>query len=54
MRRMAHPLVDQLRFTRSEWERALEGIPEADGEIRLDPMNSIGWIVFHLAWHEQL
>ena len=50
---MAHPLVDQLRFTRSEWLRALDGIPEADAEIRLQPMNSIGWIVFHLAWHEQ-
>jgi hypothetical protein len=54
MRRMAHPLVDQLRFTRSEWLRALEGIPEADGVTRLQPMNSIGWIVSHLAWHEQL
>jgi uncharacterized damage-inducible protein DinB len=54
MRRMAHPLVDQLRFTRREWLRALDGIPEADGVIRLQPMNSIGWIVSHLAWHEQL
>jgi uncharacterized damage-inducible protein DinB len=51
---VAHPLVDQLRFTRSEWLRALEGIPEADGAQRLQPMNSIGWIVSHLAWHEQL
>jgi len=24
-----------------------------DGFRRLDPMNSIGWIVGHLAWHEQ-
>ena len=54
MRRMAHPLVDQLRFTRSEWLRALNGIPEPDGVKRLQPMNSIGWIVSHLAWHEQL
>lgn len=51
---MAHPLVDQLRFTRGEWLRALAGTPEADGVTRLQPMNSIGWIVFHLAWHEQL
>ena len=51
---MAHPLVDQLRFTRREWLRALDGVPEADGEKRLQPMNSIGWIVSHLAWHEQL
>ncbi|MBI2781732.1 MAG: DinB family protein [Chloroflexi bacterium] len=50
---MAHPLVDQLRFTRSEWLRALEGIPEADGIVRVGPMNSVSWIVFHLAWHEQ-
>ena len=50
---MVHPLVDQLRFTRSEWLRALEGIPEADGVVRLQPMNSVSWIVFHLAWHEQ-
>jgi uncharacterized damage-inducible protein DinB len=50
---MAHPLVDQLRFTRSEWLRALRGVPEADGERRILPMNSIGWIVAHMAWHEQ-
>jgi DinB family protein len=54
MRPMAHPLVDQLRFTRREWLRALDGVPEADGVKRLQPMNSIGWIVSHLAWHEQL
>jgi len=27
----------------------LDGTPEADGERRLLPMNSIGWIVGHLA-----
>jgi hypothetical protein len=50
---MAHPLVEQLRFTRAEVERALRGVPEADGSRRLAPMNSIGWIVGHLAWQEQ-
>jgi uncharacterized damage-inducible protein DinB len=50
---MTHPLVDQLRFTRSEWLRALDGVTEADASHRLLPMNSIGWIVGHLAWHEQ-
>ena len=54
MRAVAHPLVDQLRFTRREWLRALDGVPDADGVRRLQPMNSIGWIVSHLAWHEQL
>jgi hypothetical protein len=53
MRAMAHPLVDQLRFTRAEWLRALRGVPEEGGFRRLEPMNSIGWIVGHLAWHEQ-
>jgi hypothetical protein len=53
MASVAHPLVDQLRFTRSEWLRGLRGIPEADGVRRLKPMNSIGWIVGHMAWHVQ-
>lgn len=50
---MTHPLVEQLRFTRSEFRRALRGFPEADGQKRLGPMNSAGWIVGHMAWHEQ-
>ncbi len=50
---MAHPLVDQLRFTRREWLRGLEGVSEEDGARHFGPMNSIGWTVGHLAWHEQ-
>ncbi|MCI0582245.1 MAG: DinB family protein [Chloroflexi bacterium] len=50
---MTHPLVEQLRFARHEWRRGLRGVPEADGRRRLEPMNSIGWIVAHMAWHEQ-
>ena len=50
---MTHPLVEQLRFARSEWQRGLRGVPEADGLRRFEPMNSIGWIVAHMAWHEQ-
>jgi len=50
---MTHPLVDQLRFTHSEWLRALDGVSEEDAGRRLQPMNSIGWIVGHLAWQEQ-
>jgi DinB family protein len=50
---MTHPLVEQLRFARSEWLRGLRGVPEADGLRRFEPMNSIGWIVAHMAWHEQ-
>ncbi len=51
---MAHPRVDQLRFARSEWVRGLDGLSEDDGRRRLDPMNSISWMVGHLAWHERL
>jgi len=50
---MTHPLVEQLRFARYEWRRGLRGVPEEDGFRRLEPMNSIGWIVGHMAWQEQ-
>ncbi|MGB7540232.1 MAG: DinB family protein [Anaerolineales bacterium] len=51
---MTHPLVDQLRFTRSEFMRGLEGLSEADATRRLPPLNCISWNVGHLAWQEQL
>jgi hypothetical protein len=51
---MAHPRVEQLRFARSEWVRGLLELSEADAQRRLDPMNSISWMVGHLAWHERL
>lgn len=50
---MTHPLVDQLRFARRQFRVAFGGTPEDDALKRLGPMNSIGWIVAHLAWHEQ-
>lgn len=50
---VAHPLVDQLRFTRAEWLRGLRGVQEEEALRRFEPMNSIGWIVGHLAWQEQ-
>ena len=50
---MAHPLVEQLHFTRAEWLRGLRGVTQAEALRRLEPMNSVGWIVGHLAWHEQ-
>jgi hypothetical protein len=50
---MAHPLVDQLRFTRSEFTRGLRGLDEAAARRRLEPMNCISWNVGHLAWQEQ-
>lgn len=50
---MPHPLVDQFRFTRSEWLRGLAGVTEEDGACHFGPMNCISWTVGHLAWHEQ-
>lgn len=50
---MPHPLIEQLGFTRGEWLRALEGVPDGDGERVIAPMNSLGWHVAHLAWQEQ-
>jgi uncharacterized damage-inducible protein DinB len=50
---MPHPLVLQLRFARSEFKRALDGISDADARRRLSPMNSLSWSVGHLAWQEQ-
>ena len=50
---MAHPLVDQLRFARSEFRRGLEGVSDAEARQRLLPMNCLSWNVGRLAAQEQ-
>jgi hypothetical protein len=50
---MPHPLVLQLRFTRSEFKRALTGLNDAEARRRFMPMNCISWNIGHLAWQEQ-
>ena len=50
---MSHPLVDQLRFTRHERLRGLEGITEQDAAHHFGPINCISWNIGHLAWQEQ-
>jgi uncharacterized damage-inducible protein DinB len=50
---MTHPLVTQLRFTRSEFQRALDGLTDEEARKRFLPMNCISWNVGHLAWQEQ-
>jgi len=50
---MPHPLVEQLRFTRSELRRALAGVSDEDARRRVGPMNCISWNIGHLAWQEQ-
>lgn len=49
---MPHPLVLQLRFTRSEFKRAAK-VSDDDAVKRVLPMNSIGWTIGHMAWQEQ-
>ena len=46
-------ILNQLRFARSEFQRGFEGVSEEDSRRRFMPINSIAWIVGHLAWHEQ-
>jgi hypothetical protein len=48
-----HLLVAQLRFTRGEFVRCLEGVSAEEARRRLKPMNCISWIVGHLATQEQ-
>lgn len=50
---MTHPLVSQLYFTRSEWQRAFAGISEEESVQRFEPMNCLSWLIGHLAWQEQ-
>ncbi|MBI5301559.1 MAG: DinB family protein [Chloroflexi bacterium] len=50
---MPHPLVLQLRFTRSEFRRALKGLSDDEARQRFLPMNCISWNIGHLAWQEQ-
>lgn len=50
---MPHPLVIQLRFTRSEFMRSVKGVQEEEASKRFLPMNCISWNVGHLAWQEQ-
>ena len=50
---MAHPLVDQLRFARSEFHRGLEGVSDEEARHRFLPMNCLSWNIGHLAAQEQ-
>jgi uncharacterized damage-inducible protein DinB len=50
---MTHPMVEQLRFARSELQRALAGLTDDEARRRFLPMNCISWNIGHLAWQEQ-
>lgn len=49
---MRHSLVRQLNFARGELIRCLKGVGEEDARRRIMPMNSLSWIVGHLANQE--
>ena len=50
---MVHPLIEQLRFARSEFVRGLADVSEDEGIQRFGPMNCISWTIGHLADQEQ-
>jgi hypothetical protein len=50
---MAHPLVLQLRFTRGELVRGIGDVSEEDAGKSVHSLNSISWVIGHLAWQEQ-
>jgi uncharacterized damage-inducible protein DinB len=47
-----HLLVDQLRFTRREFARCMEGVSEDEACRRVQSLNSLSWMVGHLANQE--
>jgi uncharacterized damage-inducible protein DinB len=50
---LVHPLVAQLRFSRSEFLRGIDGVSADEAQRRILPMNCVSWNVGHLAWQEQ-
>jgi len=50
---MPHTFVKQLQLARQKWAAGLEGVSEQEAVARLGQMNSIGWMVGHLAEFEQ-
>jgi uncharacterized damage-inducible protein DinB len=47
-------IINQLKFSRGEFRKGFTGVSEEEGARRFMPINSISWMVGHLAWHEQL
>ena len=50
---MGEHLVRLVRHVRRELRRAVDGVSEADLERRVAGLNSVAWMVAHLAWQEQ-
>lgn len=49
---MPHPLVIQLRFARTEFQRGLLGVTDEEARKRFMPMNCISWMIGHLTYQE--
>jgi hypothetical protein len=49
---LTHPLVTQLHFARSEFQRCLAGVTTEEAVKRFEPINCLSWIVGHLAGQE--
>lgn len=50
---MAHLLVTQLRFARSEFVRCLAGVSANEACRRINELNCLSWMIGHLAEQEQ-
>jgi hypothetical protein len=48
-----HTLVDMLHITWKEFDRNLTGLNDEDARRRIEPMNSISWIIAHVANQHQ-
>ncbi len=46
-------IINQLKFARLEFWKGFSGVSEEEGRRRFGSINSISWMVGHLAWHEQ-
>lgn len=44
-----HTMVEMLQLTWMEFERNLQGLEDEDARKRIEPMNSISWIIAHVA-----
>ncbi|MEM7332796.1 MAG: DinB family protein [Chloroflexota bacterium] len=51
---MAHQLVLELQFAREKWFSGHADLSNEDAKKQFGDANSIGWMVGHLAWFEQL
>lgn len=50
---MELPLVNQLQFSRNEFMRGFSNLDPAEAVRQIKPMNSLSWIVGHMASQEQ-